>query len=158
MDFCEILAEDLIDWHISVRTAQQTDYPFVRSIYLEPAERLLNALGAWDEKRLVMRLDKAFRLNRGLILSSADKNIGWTQILRTPQGLHLNNIHLVEAFRGRGVGTRVIQAVIDSARAKQMPLTLHMLKGNRAISLYNRLGFRGVSEDQEKIHMRWMAE
>jgi hypothetical protein len=37
------------------------------------------------------------------------------------------------------------------------PVSLNVIRGNPAISLYRRLDFRIVGEDKEKIRMRWEA-
>jgi hypothetical protein len=38
------------------------------------------------------------------------------------------------------------------------PVALNVIRGNPALSLYRRLGFRVVGGDAEKLHMRWEAE
>jgi putative acetyltransferase len=49
-----------------------------------------------------------------------------------------------EAHRGKGIGTRLLQALMDLAKLKFKIVTLHLevYEGNPAIHLYQRLGFK----------------
>jgi ribosomal protein S18 acetylase RimI-like enzyme len=72
-------------------------------------------------------------------------------------GIHLRQIHIVDGFRNCGIGTNLIQSLLDRAQAMGRPVALNVMRGNPAISLYRRLGFRIVGEDEEKFQMRRQA-
>ena len=56
--------------------------------------------------------------------------------------LTLVDIALVEAWRGRGLGTRLVAAMIEEARDAAVPMRLRVMAGNAdAMRLYARLGF-----------------
>jgi ribosomal protein S18 acetylase RimI-like enzyme len=57
------------------------------------------------------------------------------------------DIALLPEFRGRGVGTQLLERVIADAGAAGKPLQIHVEQFNPARRLYERLGFR-VTEDQ----------
>jgi hypothetical protein len=44
---------------------------------------------------------------------------------------------------------------MQKAASKGKPLHLSMIKGNPAITLYQRLGFAFCGEDDIKFHMLW---
>ncbi len=77
------------------------------------------------------------------------------QVSDTATGLHLHQIHIVEGYRNRGLGTALIKELQERARAKAKPVTLNVIHGNPALALYHRLGFSVVGEDEDKLHMRW---
>ena len=55
-------------------------------------------------------------------------------------------IGVVEDWRGRGIGARLLDALIVRARAEGLPaLSLSVEKDNDAVHLYERAGFRRVS-------------
>ena len=54
----------------------------------------------------------------------------------------------------KGIGSRVIQALLRLARKKSKPVTLAVMKINPARALYERLGFRITHEDEYKVYMR----
>jgi ribosomal protein S18 acetylase RimI-like enzyme len=78
-----------------------------------------------------------------------------------PEGLHdlkRNEIYLEimgvsEDTRGRGVGTKLLDKCVETARLSaasshtNVTLTLEVLRGNRAIGLYERVGFQTVPSD-----------
>src|SRR5271165_3544536 len=55
--------------------------------------------------------------------------------------------------RGRGIGTRLIEDLRERGVRLGKPVTLEVIHGNPAKSLYLRLGFRPTGEDLDKTHM-----
>lgn len=68
-------------------------------------------------------------------------------VWRAPQHIHLVDIALLPAARGRGIGARLVTALIDEARTAGKSLTLHVLSASRAVAFYQRLGFAAVDAD-----------
>lgn len=56
---------------------------------------------------------------------------------------------------GQGIGTRFLRERIDDARHRKILLTLQVLRENRAIELYHRLGFVPYGESDTHIKMEW---
>jgi len=53
-----------------------------------------------------------------------------------------------------GIGTAFVQSVLDRADSKNISVTLFVLKGARAKSLYERMGFSVTGENSFKYTMR----
>ena len=140
---------------IRLRPARLGDRDFAASLYLDSMQRLLGALGTWDEDRVVRRFRKSFRVEQSQIVRLGDIDIGWIQVSETTDHIHLHQIHLVEQFRNRGIGGQLIAALLLRAQAAVCPVLLNVVRGNPAMSLYARLGFRPVRTDEEKVLMRW---
>jgi ribosomal protein S18 acetylase RimI-like enzyme len=66
---------------------------------------------------------------------------------RRDDELHVLDIALLPEHRGRGLGTRLMGDVLAEADATAKRVTIHVERFNRALSLYERLGFAHV-EDQ----------
>jgi ribosomal protein S18 acetylase RimI-like enzyme len=143
---------------LSLRPARQEDYDFATRLYLDSTKPLLTALGMWDEGRVVKRFRQAFKIDQVQVIRLDDADIGWMQISETADRLHLHQLHIIPQFHNQGIGTRLIQALLDRARSMGRPVGLNVIRGNRALSLYRRLGFRVVGGDAERLHMRWDAE
>lgn len=141
----------------SLRPAADGDYDFAVGLYLESTKPLLVALGRWDEARVVRRFRRAFKLEQTQVIHVNGSDIGWMHVSRAADGFHLHQLHLLERFRNRGIGTRLIEALLDNARREGRKVVLNVLRGNPAVSLYRRLGFRIVGEDAEKHIMQWRA-
>ena len=81
--------------------------------------------------------------------------IGWIQVTDNKEGLHLDQLHLIDGYRNRGIGTRLIQALLERGRRGGKWVGLNVIRGNPAIRLYRRLGFALIGEDDDKLQMRW---
>jgi ribosomal protein S18 acetylase RimI-like enzyme len=140
---------------IDLRPAKLGDYEFALALYLESTGRHLAALGRWDKARAIGRFRQAFKPQHAQVIRCDGHDIGWLQISESADGFHLQQLHIVARFRNRGIGTRLIEALLDRARTQGRPVVLNVVRGNPAISLYHRLGFRTVGRDEEKLRMRW---
>lgn len=65
------------------------------------------------------------------------------------------SIAVVPSRRGSGLGSELLEALLDRARADGYgAISLSVEKGSPAIGLYERHGFRVVSEDDGGVTMR----
>ena len=63
-------------------------------------------------------------------------------------------IALLPAYRGRGLGTALMQTMLAELRRRGYPrCSLAVQKRNRALHLYRRLGFTAVDENDEEFIM-----
>jgi ribosomal protein S18 acetylase RimI-like enzyme len=70
--------------------------------------------------------------------------------------LHLVDIALAPAMRGHGIGTALLQALMDEARASALPIRLQVAANNDgAERLYRRLGFSQIRRDEAYVTMKW---
>jgi ribosomal protein S18 acetylase RimI-like enzyme len=63
------------------------------------------------------------------------------------------DLALLPSLRGRGVGTTLLQGVLDRADARALPVRLHVEPDNRARRLYLRLGFEVVERGPTHLGM-----
>jgi len=134
------------------------DYDFALASYLESTKPLLLALGRWDEQKILARFAQSFKPEQIEILTAAGADIGWMQVSATDGEIHLDQLHLSENAQNRGIGTGLIAELQDRANGSGKALALNVIRGNRAQQLYERLGFRIVEGDEEKIRMVWREE
>ncbi len=66
---------------------------------------------------------------------------------RRADEIRIVDIALLPGHRGRGIGGRLLAALIDEAERASRTLTVHVLRGNPARRLYERLGFRQTRDD-----------
>jgi GNAT superfamily N-acetyltransferase len=118
---------------------------------------LLQALNAWNEEDMECAFKTYFNIDEIRIVTLNGRDVGWIQISRTAQEFCLDQVHLVEEARDMGIGTRLIEDTIAQAAAENKNVSLSLVKGNRAIALYKRMGFEHVAEDSTKIHKRYVT-
>jgi ribosomal protein S18 acetylase RimI-like enzyme len=73
---------------------------------------------------------------------------GRLYVHRGPREIRIVDIALLPAFRGRGIGTRLLCGLIAEAEAEDggRKLSIHVEMNNPARTLYERLGFRPAGE------------
>jgi ribosomal protein S18 acetylase RimI-like enzyme len=146
---------ELREDEIRLRPAKPRDYLFALSLYLDGAKRHLSRIGRWSRPRLALKFRNGYKQAQARVISVGGKDVGWIQVAEFVGRLHLRQLHLAARVRGRGIGTRLIKDLLKRATALGKPVTLEVMHGNRAKSLYRRLGFRQTSQDADKIQMIW---
>jgi ribosomal protein S18 acetylase RimI-like enzyme len=67
--------------------------------------------------------------------------VGRLYVVRLPDQLHIIDIALMPSYRGRGIGSTLLAALLAEADEAGVAVTLHVRPHNRARRLYERLGF-----------------
>ena len=81
-----------------------------------------------------------------------DKIIGSILLKDMPQGKLIDEIYIEKEFRNNGIGTDIIRKMLENNRN----IYLWVYKENeKAISLYNRLGFIIVDETDSRYYMKY---
>jgi ribosomal protein S18 acetylase RimI-like enzyme len=75
-----------------------------------------------------------------------------------PSDIRILDITLLPEYRGQGIGTDLIKAVMDEGARAGKTVSLHVEGFNRAKSLYDRLGYSEVQVDGIYILMEWKQE
>jgi ribosomal protein S18 acetylase RimI-like enzyme len=98
--------------------------------------------------------EQQWELTRVRILIVNGSDAGWMQSVSRDGEIFLAQIFVDGPFQGRGIGTRAISELLAEAAEAGQAVCLGVAKINRAIRLYERLGFRIVGEDDRKLYMR----
>jgi ribosomal protein S18 acetylase RimI-like enzyme len=135
---------------ITTRPVQREDEPFLLALYISTREAELGAVG-WDAEQIGLFCQMQFMAQRRqyalsypkgddrIILN--DKNAIGHIIVDRDKEICLVDLALVPEYRGKGIGTSLLQQLISEAVAAGKLLRLHVLSNNPAIRLYERLGF-----------------
>jgi ribosomal protein S18 acetylase RimI-like enzyme len=91
------------------------------------------------------------------VVEVAGEPAGRLTVLRGAEDIRIVDIALLEAFRGRGIGTALLQAVLDEAGDGDHSVSIHVEVTNPARALYARLGFRVTEDDGPYLQMAWTA-
>lgn len=148
---------------LTLRPAVAGDAEFLESVYVSTREEEMAAWGWPPEQQrafLKMQFDArnrsyqaAFEHAQHSVLLVAGAPAGTLIVDRVGNEIRLVDIALLPRYRSRGLGTRVISGLIEESSRKGVPLRLSVLHGNRAIRLYQRLGFVVVESDAMYIEM-----
>ena len=93
------------------------------------------------------------------IVELDSRPVGRLVVARAANRLHVVDIALLACCRCRGVGTALLRAVIEEARAAGLPVELYVDAANeKALRLYRRLGFVPVAAMPPRLRLEWQAE
>ena len=81
------------------------------------------------------------------------KDIGRLYVHRKKDELRLMEITLAKKYRNQGIGTQIIEELIQEAKKKQVFMRLYVEQYNPAFQLYSRFGFKVVGENGVYKHM-----
>jgi ribosomal protein S18 acetylase RimI-like enzyme len=118
----------------------------------------ITATWGWDDQRQREFHDRAFSPGRWQIITADGVDVGMIDVEHRPTEIYLSRIEIHPGHQGRGIGTRLITALIDEARRNGQDLALDVLVANpRARALYQRLGLTEVARHGDgnlRIRMR----
>ena len=95
----------------------------------------------WSEKGFLDSLNDP--ATEYLCVLSGTKVVGYCGFLQVLDEADITNVAVDEAFRGQGIGRRMLEQLMDAGRARGVKaFTLEVRTGNTAaVSLYEKLGF-----------------
>ncbi len=83
------------------------------------------------------------------------EGIGRLYLHGRTQELRLMDIAILPTFRGQGIGTLLLNQLIERAASEGKSLTIHVEQFNPALALYERLGFRRIGEFGAYYLLEW---
>ena len=142
---------------VILRPARPDDFDFCSRLYFQGMEETIRQLNL-DMVKQTTSLRESWHAAEVRIITSGGADIGWVQSSTTDGALYLEQIFIDAAFQRRGIGTEIIQGLIDRATQAGQPVTLGVVRTNPARNLYHRLGFRITHENDRKFYMRREVE
>lgn len=89
------------------------------------------------------------------IIERDGEPIGRLYVARWKQEIRIVDISLLPECRGSGIGTKLLRELQEEARRDGKSLTIHVERFNRALQLYQRLGFEQLEDKGVYLLMRW---
>lgn len=100
--------------------------------------------------REVIKMD--YKIKNYKIVCVDNKKVGCMLLKTKNDGVLLDEIYLEENYRNKGIGSNIINKIISENNI----IYLWVYKLNiRAISLYRRLGFKVIQEDENRYYMKF---
>jgi ribosomal protein S18 acetylase RimI-like enzyme len=150
---------------VSLRPVEPADRDFLRAVYGSTREEELR-LTDWPEERKAEFVRMQFEAQDAYyrehypgaqwsVILVVGEPAGRLYVHRRTSEIRLMEITLLPAFRGRRVGSWLLDDLMREAATQGKPLSIHVEIYNPAYRLYQRLGFEKV-EDRGVYHLlRW---
>ena len=131
---------------MTLRPAAPADAEFCYQLHKAAMGAYITAIWGWDEQVQRAFHARAFNVHRWQIITDGEADIGMLDVDYRPGEIYLSRIEIHPDHQGRGIGTRLISALLDEAQQAGHDLVLDVLAVNRrAQELYFRLGLREVA-------------
>lgn len=135
----------------SLRKARTEDIDFIFHVRAESMRNDVERNLGWNDNEQFKKA--ADEIGQAQIIMVDDEPAGVLKVLTREHELHLHQVQLLPRYQGLGIGTALVQSVLDRADSENFPVTLFVLKGARARNLYERMGFTVVEENVHNYKM-----
>ncbi|MBW5798881.1 GNAT family N-acetyltransferase [Halomonas elongata] len=123
--------------NISRRPARLEDLEWLDPFYEGLMRPYVEITHRWDTNKFRENFDP----ERVSIIQVDDQEIGMLRIDVNADHIYLGDLQIASEYQRKGIGSVLLKEVIQSALERHLPIRLRVLKGNPAISLYERYGF-----------------
>lgn len=134
-----------------LRPARPEEFDFAAEIYIAAMRPLMQQLNAWDEPMRRSAIRRSFKAADSRIISRDGADIGWIQVTERDADYHLAQIQIIEDYCGLGIGSEIINDLLDRAAREGKTVSLSAVRVNRAIELYKRMGFTVINPEASPI-------
>src|SRR6185436_2026169 len=124
-----------------LRPARPDDFDFCARLYFSSMAETIRLLKL-DMVVQTANLRERWDVAEVEIITSDGADIGWLQKSIQDDALFLEQIFIDAASQNCGIGSGIINRLIDKAKQDGRPVTLGVVKTIPALRLYERFGFR----------------
>jgi GNAT superfamily N-acetyltransferase len=107
----------------------------------------------WDEARQLGFHAEEYLARNSHILLDRSQPIGWFAAHREDRMFFIDHLYLLPSVHGQGIGTRILQMLLQTADTDGLVARLDVLKVNPARRLYERCGFSIIGANDYFFHM-----
>ncbi|MFP5041473.1 GNAT family N-acetyltransferase [Parasediminibacterium sp. JCM 36343] len=128
--------------NISYRAATKDDFALTLRIKTNALRQYIEEVWGWDDAYQYNFHSESFGPTRILIIQANNTAIGYIETVETETTVHIFNILIEAAYQQKGIGTRILNNILDKAGIDKKAVQLEVLQINtKARQLYERLGF-----------------
>lgn len=142
---------------VELRPARPDDYDFLYRLHQASMKEYIAQVWGWDETWQQNYFAQHFDPTVSQIIRLRDQDNGVVSILERETEWFINLIEILPEYQRHGIGTAVIQTILDEGKRQGKPVALQVLKINPAQKLYARLGFTLVGETETHYLMRTLV-
>ncbi len=140
---------------ITLRPVTASERDFLVRVYASTREEELAPV-PWTDAEKAAFVEQQFEAQDAHYRTYPDAAFDLIEVDREPAGrlyvarwreeIRIMDVALLPEYRSRGIGTKLLRALLGEAAATGKRLTIHVEKFNPARSLYERLGFSEAAD------------
>jgi len=144
---------------LTTRPATDSDTAFARETHHGAyREVVLAQYGSWVDADQDRYFENNWREATFDIILSDDTPCGYVAVEYRTDDVHIRELVIHPKWQGRGIGTAFLKQVMESASQKGLPVRLGTFHRNRALKLYQRLGFREIGRTETHVLLEWLSK
>lgn len=142
--------------HPAYRPARPEDMAWAYTLFRAGMKPYIKQTWGWDEVFQRHSFMENIPYSLFTVITLAERDVGG-YCLRYHARSHLQlELLVIDAkLRNAGLGTQVMQDLMQIARKRDLPLQLNVLRVNPALHFYERLGFTILESDTERHLLSW---
>ncbi|MDF1811522.1 MAG: GNAT family N-acetyltransferase [Verrucomicrobiales bacterium] len=133
---------------LSIETALPEDFDDLVELRLEAMKESLEAIGRFDRDRSIERFRKSFDPENTRKIRKEGILAGFIATTHHHDHIHLDHLYVAPSFQSSGIGSLLMQKLVETSEAKGLPIRLGALRASKSNSFYQRQGFVVLSEDE----------
>ena len=138
---------------VALRSATEEDQKFLYESYKITLKPYVEWAWGWDEKFQRENFQIHFPIPQFQVISVNGSDAGGLYVEEQRSLRFIRLIYLLPEFQYKGIGHHMIVQEIEKAKAAKKSLHLKVVKINPAKSLYDRLGFMLLKENDVTYHL-----
>lgn len=116
----------------------------------------VDATWGWDDDYQQDHFAKHFDVTGCQIVLVDGRKAGQITVVEQSMSHFISGVYILPEFQNMGLGSALVQQIMEKATENGRPVTLQVLKANEpARRLYKRLGFVETAEKLTHHVMRW---
>lgn len=135
---------------ISLRPAIEDDLAILDSIYTQNMQYYVEQNYSWNGNLFKSK----FVPDDYTVVLQQREIIGFFKTVTENNSIYLGELQIKHTYQSQGIGTIILQYIIDRGKSKYRRIWLQVLKGNPAIKLYQRLKFEVFTETKTHYKMQ----
>ena len=140
---------------LKLRKAEATDSEFVFGVKEAAFREYVEQIWGWDDTYQKDLHNRRFDSQDVRIIQFHEIDVGFLSAANTSDAFKVDQLYILPAYQGKGIGAACMKRIIDDANLEQKPVTLQVLKINtRATAFYQRLGFTIVDKNATHFQMK----
>lgn len=142
-----------------VRTATPNDSEFAYCVKRAAFKEYVEKVWGWDEAEQRRLHEQRSRTQEFRVINVGGTDVGIMAVVVAPDCVNVHQLFLLPEHQGKGIGRECMMLIMEEARRLGLPVRLRVLKVNpRAMTFYQRLGFKRTGETDSHDLMEWVSE
>lgn len=148
--------EEVYKVKYDLKKVKESDEKLIYNIKKASNYNYIQKIWGWDEQYQIKDFESDFIKENFKIISASGQDIGFIQVAENSSNINITEIHIMSDHQGNGVGSNIINGIINKANSNRKTVTSGCFIDNfRAKDLYERLGFQITNITDTHYEMKY---